>query len=163
MTSADDAELDRFWQLARTHADLGGVPGYTGEDPVSLLRPPAWAFGVGADQADRLLALVLDGTKTATAGALADYDAAGEDLPEPGSLSIVLDGRGHPRALVVTTAVSVVPFDEVDEAHARAEGEGDRSLAEWRRAHARFFADHSAGGFDPRMAVVLERFRLLYP
>ena len=158
-----DQALDRFWEVARQHADLAGVPVYTGENPVGLLRPPAWAFGGSPQQADRLLALVLDGTKTATASARADYDAESEELPEPGTLGIVLDGAGHPRALVVTTEVSVVPFGEVGEDHARAEGEGDRTLASWRRDHERFFAEHAAGGFSPDMPVVLERFRRLYP
>ena len=155
--------IDHFWEVARQHAELAGVPTYTGENPVSLLRPPAWAFGATPEQADRLLALVLDGTKTATASSQADYEAEGEALPEPGTLGIVLDGAGRPRALLVTTEVSVVPFAEVDEAHAHAEGEGGRTLASWRRDHERFFAEHSHGGFRPDMPVVLERFRVLYP
>ena len=77
-----DQALDRFWEVARQHADLAGVPVYTGENPVGLLRPPAWAFGGTPQQADRLLALVLDGTKTATASARADYDAESEELPD---------------------------------------------------------------------------------
>ena len=44
-----------------------------------------------------------------------DYEAVGESLPEAGDLSIVLDGAGHPRALIATTDVRIVPFDEVDE------------------------------------------------
>lgn len=36
-------------------------------------------IGGTPEQADRLLALVLDGTKTATASALWDYEAGGED------------------------------------------------------------------------------------
>ena len=65
------------------------------------------------EQADALLALVLDGTKTATASALADYEATGEPLPEVGTLGILLDGAGHPRALIETTEVGVVAFGEV--------------------------------------------------
>ena len=60
----------------------------------------------------------------------------------------MLDGSGHPRALVETTAVEVVAFSEVGEDHARDEGEGGRTLEHWRRVHADFFAG-SAGGFDP--------------
>lgn len=159
----DAGELDAFWEVARSHADLQGVPTYTGENAVGLLRPPAWSFGATPQQADELLALVLDGTKTATASARADYDQFDEPLPEPGLLGIVLDGQAHPRALVVTTEVRVTPFADVDEAHAREEGEGDRTLAHWRRVHERFFTEHAAGGFAPDMPVVLERFRRLYP
>ncbi len=163
MVTADDNELDAFWDIARDHADLAGVPVYMGANALRTLRPPAWAFGSTPEQADELLRLVLDGTKTATSSAHADYLKEGEDLPEPGVLGIVLDGAGHPRALVVTTEARVVPFDEVDAEHARDEGEGDGSLDHWRLVHERFFAEHADGGFLPGMPVVLERFRVLYP
>lgn len=163
MVITEDNELDAFWEIAREHADLAGVPVYTGENPMRTLRPPAWAFGATSEQADELLGLVLRGTKTATASSYADYAKEGEQPPAPGMLSIVLDGAGHPRALVVTTDVRVVPFDQVDADHARDEGEGDRSLDHWRTVHERFFAEHAADGFLPKMPVVLERFRVLYP
>lgn len=161
MVTADDNELDAFWDIAREHAGLAGVPVYTGENPVRTLRPPAWAFGATPEQSDELLRLVLDGTKTATASSHADYEE-GEQLPAPGMLGIVLDGAGHPRALVVTVEARVVPFDQVDAAHARDEGEDDRSLEHWRAVHERFFTEHADGGFVPDMPVVLERFRVLY-
>ena len=66
-------------------------------------------------------------------------------------LGIVLDGAGHPRALVVTTEARVVPFDQVDADHARDEGEGDGSLEHWREVHERFFTEHADGGFQPDM------------
>ena len=127
--------------------------------------PPAWSFGATPEQSTELADLVANGVKTATASAAEDYPAQGEQLPEPGVLGIVLDGEGHPRALVATTAVEVVAFDEVGDDHARAEGEGDRTLASWRERHERFFRDNDphGRGFRPDMPVVLERFRVLYP
>jgi uncharacterized protein YhfF len=163
MVTADDDELDAFWDIAREHADLAGVPVFFGANPVRTLRPPAWAFGATPEQSDELLGLVLDGTKTATSSSHADYVTAGEELPAPGMLGIVLDGAGKPRALVVTTEARVVPFDQVDADHARDEGEGDRSLEYWRVVHERFFAEQAEGGFRPDMPVVLERFSVLHP
>ncbi len=163
MVTADDNELDAFWEVAREHAGLAGVPVYTGGNPVRTLRPPAWAFGATPEQSDEVLSLVLDGTRTATATSHADYVKEGEELPAPGMLGIVLDGAGHPRALVATTGTRVVPFDEVDAEHARDEGEGDGSLEHWRAVHERIFTEHAEGGFRPDMPVVLERFRVLYP
>ena len=163
MDTDDDNEIDAFWDVAREHANLTGVPVFQGANPVRTLRPPAWAFGATPAQSDQLAALVLDGSKTATASSQADYVKEGEDLPEPGTLGIVLDGAGHPRALVVTTEMRVVPFDQVDAGHARDEGEGDGSLENWREVHQSFFAENSEGGFRPDMPVVLERFRVLYP
>ena len=159
----DDALLDAFWTDARVRARLSPADGYLGENADRMLRPPAWAFGASREEADRLVALVLAGRKTATASALWEYEAEGEELPRPGTLSIVLDGSGVPRALIRTTEVGVVPFGEVDEEHARREGEG--SLADWRRAHRRFFAEHAPSGreVDDATQVVLERFVCLVP
>ena len=156
--------IDSFWQAARMRAELNPTGYYTGERPLALLAPPAWAFGATAEQADELLALVLSGTKTATAGALWDYEAEGEELPAPGALGIVTDGRGVPHALVVMTQVDIVPFDEVSAEHAYLEGEGDRSLATWREVHEQFFTEHAVHrhGFSPDMPVVLQRFAVLY-
>ena len=157
-------DIDAFWERAQRHAELGGVPGYMGVEPLSVLRPPAWAFGATPQEADELLGLVMDGTKTATASALWDYEAEGEDLPTVGTLGIVLDSSGQPRALVVTSGVRTVAFDHVDDEHAYAEGEGDRTLAYWRRVHEDFFTRHASHdrGFSPDMPVVLEQIELLY-
>jgi uncharacterized protein YhfF len=156
--------VEAFWELARFHAKLNSAPTYFGPTTLEVVPPPAWAFGASAGQADELLQLVLDGTKTATAGALWDFEAEDEALPEVGSLSILVDGRGHPRALITITAVEVVPFDEVGEEHAFLEGEGDRSLAHWREVHEQFFTEAATHGrgFRPDMPVVLERFKVVY-
>ena len=72
--SPDPARLDAFWAAVR--ADQPDLP---------VERPEAWAFGATPAQADELLALVLEGTKTATASSLWDYEAAGDPLPQVGS------------------------------------------------------------------------------
>ncbi|WP_404380931.1 ASCH domain-containing protein [Knoellia locipacati] len=161
---SEDDRVATFWELARVHAKLNVSSPYFGPTPLDSVPPPAWSFGASESQADELLDLVLAGTKTATASALWDYEADDEKVPEKGELSIVLDGSGMPRALIETTDVEVVPFDQVGEEHARLEGEGDRSLATWREVHQRFFTEHATHehGFSPDMPVVCERFRVLY-
>ena len=151
MTS-DDAALQQFWAEARTARP---------ELPEHM--PEAWAFGATPEHADGLLRLVLDGVKTGTASSLRDYEADGDPLPEVGELSIILDGSGAPRAVLETTEVTTVPFDQVTAEHAHAEGEGDRTLAAWRQIHERFWTEHSADGFAADMLVVCERFRLIHP
>lgn len=142
-----------FWQQCR-----GEVPAL----PAKL--PQAWAFGATPQHADELLGLVLDGIKTGTASSLWDCEAEGESLPYVGELSIILDGADQPRALIETTSVRTVPFDQVDAEHAFSEGEGDRTLADWRTEHERFWRSYSENprGFEPDMPVVCERFRVLY-
>ena len=161
---ATDERVHTFWEVASAHARLNGVPAYFGPNVLDSVPPPAWSFGATTEDADELLELVLKGTKTATASALWDYEAEDEPLPEPGALSIVLDGTARPRALIETTGVEVVPFDEVSEEHARLEGEGDLSLAHWREVHRPFFTTQATHdrGFSADVPVVCERFRVLY-
>lgn len=156
-------EIDAFWVDAKVRAKLNGLAAYWGPTDLDSLQPPTSAFGGTAQVADELAALIVDGTKTATSSALWDYEAEGVDPPKRGDLEIVVDGAGHPRALIVTTGVSVVPFDQVGEEHAHAEGEGDRSLAHWRRVHREFFttwAEHDRG-FAEDMPVVCQDFEVL--
>ena len=117
-----------------------------------------FAFGDSPEMADALLALVLAGTKTATCGALAEYEKEG-DLPRPGQRSIVLDGKGRAACVIETTDVRCQRFDTVDADFARREGEGDLSLAYWRKEHAQFFRRN--GDFSPNMMVVCQKFRLI--
>lgn len=157
-----DAMVAAFWERARFHAKLNTLPGYFGPTPVESVPPPVWSFGATPAEADELLGLVLDGVKTATSSALADYEVAEEPLPAAGTLGILTDGQGRPRALVATTRVDVVPFDAVDADHARREGEGDRTLEAWRATHRAYFSEHATGGFREDMPVVLERFEVLH-
>lgn len=161
----DDAQISAFWRVARRHARLEKIPVYGGPVPLELLQPAPVSFGANAAQADELAELVLAGHKTLTSSALWDYEALGEPLPEVGTMNIVVDGSDHPRALIVVKAVETVPFDEVSAEHARAEGEGDLTLAYWRREHEGFFRqfpEHNRG-FSEQMPVVLEHFSVLYP
>ena len=140
----------------------------------------AWSFG---DDPDGLAALVLSGKKTATASAYPLYALEGEPLPQPGEYGVILDSRDRAVCVIRTTRVYVVPFDRVTAEHAAAEGEGDRSLNGWRRAHRAFFEEEmSLNGwrrahraffeeemrragmaFDERMPVVCEEFEKVYP
>lgn len=123
----------------------------------------AWAFG---DDADKLSRLVLDGIKTGTASAYPLYELEGEELPKAGEYSVILDSGENAVCVIKTTKVYIVPFDEVSETHACKEGEGDRSLAYWRKVHEEFFAAgmKEAGLiFDEKMKVVCEEFIRVYP
>jgi uncharacterized protein YhfF len=129
-------------------------------------RCDVFAFGDTPAFADELLALVLAGPKRATAALVLDFERSGDPLPEPGAHSVVLDGRGEPGCIIMTTEVEVKRFDQVDPRFAWDEGEGDRTLQTWREGHRRYFTRQCAGwgiAFDERMAVVLERFELVWP
>ena len=124
----------------------------------------AWAFGGDdtPDLATELGLLVRDGPKRATTSRLDSYEVDDEPLPKVGAYSVILDGAGQPVCIIRTTQVDTKPFGEVDEEFAWVEGEGDRSLAHWRAAHIRFFADEGTPISDDDL-VVLERFELVWP
>lgn len=125
----------------------------------------AFFFGDSEELANELAALVLRGTKRATASALWSYEAEGERPPQPGDLSIVTDGSGHPLCVIETQSVEVMPFQEVTAEFAATEGEGDGSLGYWQEAHRAFFTRECVGAgttFSENMLVVCERFAVVY-
>ncbi|MDO4255234.1 MAG: ASCH domain-containing protein [Kocuria sp.] len=143
--------VEKFWNSA-----INALP-----ELAASPMPQAWAFGNTKEMADELSRLVVDGVKTGTSSRMEDYDAEGDPLPEPGQLSIVLDGSGDPVALIRSSAVEVLIFSEVADLHAWHEGEGDRSLSYWRAAHQQFWS-HSKDELDESMLIVYEKFELVY-
>ena len=124
----------------------------------------AWAFGDPSmpDLATELALLVRHGPKRATAGLASDYEDENETLPAVGDLSVILDGEGSPVCVIRTTEVEVRRFGDVEEAFAWDEGEGDRTLDWWRRAHLWFFEQRGTH-VDGDTLMVLEHFELLWP
>ena len=121
--------------------------------------PQTFSFGDSPEMADELLALVLAGKKTATCGALRDFPEGSPDRPVIGRRDLVLDGKGRRAAVIETVEVTIRRFDEVDETFAYDEGEGFRTLEDWREGHQRYFERN--GGFSPDMELICERFRLI--
>jgi uncharacterized protein YhfF len=122
-------------------------------------------WGDGPEMADELGALIAAGTKTATCSSLWEWEAEGESIPEPGIITIVVDGRGRPLGIVETTEVTVRKYSEVDADFAREEGEGDLSLGYWREEHKTVFSrtlPKIGKEFSEDMPLVCERFRLIY-
>lgn len=144
-----------FWSEFSRH--VGGV------DDASFYE--AFHFGDSDALAQELAAVVLAGTKRATAGAVWSFEAAGKPLPRPGDLSVVTAWSGQPLAVIRTTRVELMPFDRVTAEFAAAEGEGDGSLDFWRRVHTAYFGRECARVgrvFSVHMPVCCERFELVY-
>jgi len=122
--------------------------------------PNAQTFTFGDSEAlcKELIFLVRSGMKTATCGALRDFQEGGEAMPAVGRKDICLHWDGGPAFVIETVDVSIRRFSDVDEDFALAEGEND-DLAGWREGHTSFFERN--GGFDPDMMLVCERFRLI--
>lgn len=116
--------------------------------------------------ADELAALVLAGTKRATAALLWMHEAEGSQPPVVGSLSVMTDFAGTPLAILEVTGSRVIAFEDVPAEFAAREGEGDGSLRYWREVHWAYFSRECASiGREPspRMLVVCEEFVVVHP
>lgn len=126
-------------------------------------------FGFAGPLRDRLVEAVLRGEKTATSSLMVEWEEDGEPLPRMGERQTVVDSEGLPVAVIEIVAVDVIRLGDVDLRLALAEGEGFRTVAQWREAHERFWtADikpHQRGMSGSRLdddtEVVVERFRLV--
>lgn len=151
-------QIKVFWQ-----AYLDSLPP-NADKPASM--PEAWHFCNDEESANHLAELTFAGTKRATAGALWSYEAEGEPIPQPGDLSIIINWDEEPVCIIETTQLDIVPFNQVSEEFARVEGEGDKSLAYWKKVHWEFFTEEmQALGREAveTMPVACERFRVVYP
>ncbi|MCA9303396.1 MAG: ASCH domain-containing protein, partial [Phycisphaerales bacterium] len=122
-------------------------------------------FGDSPEMADRLLKLILAGTKTATCSSRWEWEHEHQTPLTVGALAVITDGTNQPRCVIETTAVVETPFNEVTPEFAYHEGEGDRSYEYWRREHWAFFARTLPRiGKEPAetMLLLCERFRVIY-
>ncbi|EOI5775348.1 ASCH domain-containing protein [Cronobacter malonaticus] len=119
---------------------------------------PAWGFGDSPHMADELGALVAYGTKRASCSYYHAWRQDGEPVL-PGDYHIILNGAGEPLCVIRTHTLRLVKFCDVTEQLAALEGEGDLSLAYWRKEHEAFFT--RAGCFSPDMPLMFEEFDLV--
>ncbi|MCG9628048.1 ASCH domain-containing protein [Vibrio mediterranei] len=116
--------------------------------------------------ANQCAKLINEGIKTASCSLKAGYEIEQEPLPQVGRLSVVLDWDQNPICIIKLTSVEVCPFNQVSEAFAYAEGEGDRTYQWWKQAHLRFFewyANELNITFSEYDDLVLERFEKVFP
>ena len=97
----------------------------------------------GTPLREQLVAAVLRGEKTATAGLLVDYERDGDPLPEVGERLAVVANDGRDVAVIEVTDVRVQRVADTDLQFARDEGEGFDSVAAWRAAHERFWRSYA--------------------
>ncbi|AMM18843.1 RNA-binding protein [Frondihabitans sp. PAMC 28766] len=128
---------------------------------------PLEEFAFPGPLRDQLVAAIVDGSKTSTTSLVEGYEPD-EPLPVVGGRGVVIDSDGQPVCVIENTAVRIAPLGEVDEQHARDEGEGYETVAAWRAGHEEFWhgpevraemgADHRVT--DATLAVFV-RFRVV--
>ncbi|MDD7464885.1 MAG: hypothetical protein PUK59_01355 [Actinomycetaceae bacterium] len=123
-----EADVEAFWVHAINAARLNPAEAVMGQNDFLSLRPPFFAYGQTAEEADEFCAAVLDGSVRQIHTDMGDTDAnenveADEGVaqqlraeqPRVGDLAVMCDGRGIPRALIVTKRVEIVPGSGVTE------------------------------------------------
>jgi uncharacterized protein YhfF len=121
-------------------------------------------FGDNAATASVILDLIRRGEKSVTFSTPALYAGERTRTPVVGDIVVITDFAGRPGAVVRTTSVRIVPFNEVTEDDSRYEGPPVRPLAAWRRVHWAYFTRELAPlGQQPSeiLPVTIERFELL--
>lgn len=132
----------------------------TAVDELTVKYPGAavWQMGDSPALASELADLIRKGIKTATCGSLASYQQEGASS-NIGGYIIILDGQARPACVVRLVSARLVRFCDVSAEFARKEGEGDLSLAYWRKEHQRFFTQE--GSFSEDMELVAEEFEVV--
>lgn len=149
-------KVEKYWNKF-----LATAPAISPEMPYQV-----WYFGNESRQARDLAKLVIAGTKTATASLLETNKLEPEKAPVDDGYSVVTNFEGEPMCVIQTTEIRHLAFNKVDAAFAYDEGEGDRTLADWREGHRAYFMREAAEmgfQFDENSIVCCERFRLLFP
>lgn len=123
----------------------------------------AWAFGADADALAALVLRAKDGDGLGQPL----YEAEHAPLPQPGSTVWCWGQTGRRCASSARKRWLWCPSVKWTQAHAFREGEGDKSLAFWRRgARGVLFAGTAAAGpclWARDMKVVCEEFRVVWP
>ena len=121
-------------------------------------------FDLTEQWANKLLALVLEGKKRATASSLHFFEKTSGRLPQVGDYSIVTDWDGNPCCVIKTTDVTVLPFNEITFDICKREGEDD-TLESWQEGHRHFFTEDGKEvgyEFSETMPVVFEDFEVVF-
>ncbi|MBR0478886.1 MAG: ASCH domain-containing protein [Solobacterium sp.] len=122
-----------------------------------------WHFELTEQACNHLLGLVLDGKKRATSSSVYSFRLQGMKIPETGDLSVITDWDGHPRCVIRTTAVSILPYKDITFELAVLEGEDD-TLDSWKLNHERFFREEGSElgyPFTETMDIVFEEFEVV--
>lgn len=135
----------------------------TGLDPYST--PVEASIAGNPSIANELLHLYLSGKKTAGSSLLKYYEVTTTPLPQIGNYWIILDSNNVPSCIVKTIKIDINVFEDMPQYIAIAEGEGDLSLAYWKKAHTEFFSPFVANWNINQLTkekIVTEFYQVVY-
>ena len=110
------------------------------QDYKELEMPASWYFCDNEKDAKECAKLTQEGIKQATSTSLWWFEKNNSPLPQIGELNIVTDWYGIAKAIIKTVKVEQIPYSEITEKYAAIEGEGDQSLAYWKKVHWDYYS-----------------------
>lgn len=131
----------------------------------ALKQPSSFYFCDNKKDANDCAQLVIDKIKQATATSLWWFEKHNENLPQINDIHIITDWNGIEKAIIKTTKVEQIAFEKISSAFAKTEGEGDKSLAYWKKVHWDYYAremkpyDEKP---DDKMILVCEYFKTIW-
>tara|TARA_R110000796_G_scaffold37722_3_gene95121 strand:- start:76799 stop:77260 length:462 start_codon:yes stop_codon:yes gene_type:complete len=127
--------------------------------------PKVIRFYDNEKDANESVDLIIKDVKKAASHSLLGLQSRKEALPKIGDFLVITNWEGKAKCIVKTTAVKLKPFFSIDEEYAKKEGEGDKSLAHWKKKHWEYYSRELAE-FNrlPResMIVVCQEFEKVY-
>ena len=141
------------------------IPTVKAQDVANL---PKDEFAFPGPERDCLVEAILEGRKTTTTSLMAEFIHDHEPLPSAGGRTLLVNSDNQPVAVLRYASVSVTRLGVVTWQHVLNEGEGYKSLAEWREAHESFWTsenmrqalDDPDFTVDDQTLVVLETFHV---
>ena len=127
--------------------------------------PPSFYFCDNKKDADTCANLVVTGKKQATATSLWWFETHNEPLPKAGDQFVITDWNGNAKAVIETIRIEQVPYHDITAEFAKIEGEGDLSLAYWKRVHEAYYKremEPYGAQFNETMIIVCEYFKTLF-
>jgi len=127
--------------------------------------PPSFYFCDNEKDANDCAELVVKRIKRATATSLWWFEKNNEPMPEIGDHSIVTDWNGNAKAIIETVKIELIPFNKITSDFAEIEGEGDKTLAYWKKVHQAYYTKEMKPfkeAFNDNMTIVCEHFKTIY-
>jgi len=131
----------------------------------NIKTPISFYFCDNKKDADACAELVVNGIKKATATSLWWYLKNNAPLPKIGDQYIVTNWNGDAKAIIETTKIEQVPYNKITPEFAKIEGEGDTSLAYWKKVHKAYYTREMEpfhDKFEENMILVCEHFKTIY-
>lgn len=113
-------------------------------DSKNVAEPPAFYFCDNKIDADECAELVAKGIKRATSPSVWWFKKHGQEFPKIGNLAIITNWQGSPMAIIRTTKVAIVTYNNITPDYAFIEGEGDKSLNHWKTVHWEYYKKEMA-------------------